>query len=294
MINNCMDNNENLNKLTQAVELFRIAITNIAQNTNEFKNNLDLKISSSLEFMPDNSGIYGKGILWKDGQTKQFVYRANPDRIWTTEIIDLNSESYYSINNIPVLRLNELGSSVKKSYLNEVGTLQNLSTQGNLNVDNYLTYSSSTKRIGIGTDTPNSKFSIASLHNEFIVDIKDHNTRVGNWTNHDLEIVTDNTCRIFVDKNGNITLGTNSNSKTTINGSLGINIKNPDVDISTSGPVRFEGKKFEVGDNIPSYGSYNKGDIVWNTDPKPTGYVGWICVRDGTPGEWRPFGQIFQ
>ena len=32
--------------------------------------------------------------------------------------------------------------------------------------------------------------------------------------------------------------------------------------------------------------------IVWNDDPKPTSYVGWVCVREGTPGEWKAFGQI--
>lgn len=289
-----MDNNENLNKLTQAVELFRIAITDIAQNTNEVKNNLDLKISSSLEFMPDNSGIYGKGILWKDGQTKQFVYRANPDRIWTTEIIDLNSESYYSINNTPVLRLNELGPSVKKSYLNEVGTLQNLKTQGDLSIDEYINYSSISNRLGLGTQNPNSNLSVVSLDSEFIIDVEGKAVRIGNWTTDDLEIVTDDTTRIFVSKTGNIVLGNSKDSKITINGKLGINIKNPDADISTSGPVRFEGKKFEVGDNTPAYGSYNIGDIVWNANPKPTGYVGWICTRNGSPGEWRPFGQIYQ
>ena len=52
------------------------------------------------------------------------------------------------------------------------------------------------------------------------------------------------------------------------------------------------GKKFEVDNSYPESGSYALGDIVWNDKPKPTGYVGWICVRAGTPGEWKPFGQI--
>ena len=48
----------------------------------------------------------------------------------------------------------------------------------------------------------------------------------------------------------------------------------------------------QVGSGTPTEGSYRVGDIVWNTAPRPTGYVGWICVREGTPGEWKPFGQI--
>jgi hypothetical protein len=53
-----------------------------------------------------------------------------------------------------------------------------------------------------------------------------------------------------------------------------------------------QGKKFEVGTSTPTSGSYALGDVVWNSSPKPTGYVGWICIREGTPGEWKPFGQI--
>jgi hypothetical protein len=46
------------------------------------------------------------------------------------------------------------------------------------------------------------------------------------------------------------------------------------------------------GTEIPTSGNFRKGDIVWNENPASTSYVGWVCVRAGTPGEWRPFGQI--
>ena len=42
----------------------------------------------------------------------------------------------------------------------------------------------------------------------------------------------------------------------------------------------------------PTAGSYALGDIVWNSNPQPTGYVGWVCIRAGTPGLWKSFGQI--
>ena len=75
---------------------------------------------------------------------------------------------------------------------------------------------------------------------------------------------------------------------------LGIGVKNfsPDADITTAGPIRFQDKKFEVGSSDPDSGNYVTGDIVWNTTPTPTGYVGWICIKGGTPGTWKPFGQI--
>jgi len=249
--------------------------------------------SSPLEFHPDKTGIYGKGIYWKgSGPTKQFVYRANPDRIWSSETIDLSAESFYAIDNTAVLRKGELGSSVRKSHLTEVGTLQNLKTQGDFVIDDYIYYSSAAQRLGFGTESPNASLSIVSLDSEFIVDVEGPNTRIGNWTTDDLEIVTDDTARISISRTGNIVLGSSGDSKVSVTGKLGVNVKNPDVDLSTAGAVRFQGKKFEVDSKTPENGAYRKGDVVWNDDPKPTGYVGWICVRDGTPGEWKPFGQI--
>jgi hypothetical protein len=80
----------------------------------------------------------------------------------------------------------------------------------------------------------------------------------------------------------------------TVNGKLGIGIKNikDDVTFHSAGPIRFDDRKFESGSSEPSHGFYSKGDIVWSDDPKPTGYVGWVCIREGTPGMWKPFGQI--
>ena len=48
----------------------------------------------------------------------------------------------------------------------------------------------------------------------------------------------------------------------------------------------------QSGATAPSAGAYALGDIVWNSNPKPTGYVGWICTREGTPGTWKAFGSI--
>lgn len=43
---------------------------------------------------------------------------------------------------------------------------------------------------------------------------------------------------------------------------------------------------------IPTTGTYTKGDIIYNTNAGPGGYVGWYCVTAGTPGIWNPFGLI--
>lgn len=83
-------------------------------------------------------------------------------------------------------------------------------------------------------------------------------------------------------------------SATVVKGKLGVGVEtiSKGVDLETANPVKFQGKKFEVGNAIPTIGIYNKGDIVWSDNPIPNGNVGWICIRAGNPGEWRPFGQI--
>jgi len=148
-------------------------------------------------------------------------------------------------------------------------------------------------RLGIGTDAANALVSIADSDSEFIIQPDTNSITVGAYTTTDLNIVTDNTTRIRISESGKIVLGSNIESKTVVNGKFGVNITPAtDVDITTAGPVRIEGKKFEVGNSIPTDGAYRKGDIMWSDNPKPTGYVGWICIREGTPGTWKPFGQI--
>jgi pectate lyase-like protein len=42
----------------------------------------------------------------------------------------------------------------------------------------------------------------------------------------------------------------------------------------------------------PKNGSWEKGDIIFNSAPKVGGYAGWICTKGGTPGIWKAFGLI--
>ena len=252
---------------------------------------------SSVEFQADDNGIYGKGLQWKgQGPTKQLIYRANPDRIWTDESIDLGQEQAYMIGNTPVLRQTELGSAVRNSSLVTVGTLQNLRTNGNLSIDEYVFYNSDSESFAIGTEAPNGKFAVATLDAEFIIDTDPGTVKLGTWTSDDLRVLTDDTTRLIVRANGNIDLGDpdGSDTRVTVHGKIGIGVNNIDSDVvlSTNGPVKFENKKFMNGTEIPSSGVFRQGDIVWNENTVPSGYIGWVCIRAGSPGEWRPFGQI--
>jgi hypothetical protein len=286
----------NTSELDNAIQELGSSLSNIINRALTVED-MRMQSLSSVEFQADDNGVYGKGLQWRgQGPTKQLIYRANPDRIWTDESIDLGAESSYMIGNTTVLRQTELGNSVRTSNLVKVGTLQNLCTQGNLNIDGYVFYNTDSESLGIGTESPNGKFSIATLDAEFIIDTQPGAAKIGTWTSDDLQILTDDTTRISVRANGNIDLGNSdgADTKVTVHGKLGVGINNIDADVvlSTNGPVKFENKKFMNGTEIPTSGTFRQGDIVWNENTITSGYVGWVCTRSGTPGEWRPFGQI--
>jgi hypothetical protein len=248
--------------------------------------------SSPLEFKASNGEIYNKGLLWSgQGATRQFVMQGNPDRIWSSETIDLHRDKDYRIGNESVISRDALGTGIVNSNLKKVGTLNSLRIEGNLNVDEFFRYNADSQQLMLGAEEANGMFTMESWDHQFIIDpSEDNQWKLGTWTTSALHIVTDDTVRLTVGANGNITV----NSKTSFVGKVGIGVKNfgDDVDLTVAGPVRLEGKKFQVSNGTPTSGSYQKGDIVWNEDPKPTGFVGWVCVREGTPGEWKKFGQI--
>lgn len=53
-----------------------------------------------------------------------------------------------------------------------------------------------------------------------------------------------------------------------------------------------DARKIIQADGIPASGSWNKNDIVLNTNIVAGGNIGWVCVVSGTPGVWKSFGTI--
>jgi hypothetical protein len=49
---------------------------------------------------------------------------------------------------------------------------------------------------------------------------------------------------------------------------------------------------FTVAASPPASGAHLLGDIVFSNDPDRVGYVGWVAVQSGTPGQWVPFGAL--
>jgi len=248
--------------------------------------------TSPLEFRAENGSNAGKGLIWTGGSyTKQLVIQGNPDRIWSSEDFDLNKDKEYRIANQSVLSADTLGIGIVNSNLRKVGTLEKLEVSGHVNIDNFVKYDADTERLAIGSGEANGMLSMESWDHHFVIDpTEDRQWKMGTWSTSGLNIITDDTTRINIGPNGNITV----KEKTSFERGIGVGVKNfrEDADLTVAGPIRFQDKKFEVSNGIPATGSYIKGDIVWNSNPKAGGHVGWICVREGTPGEWKPFGPI--
>ena len=261
----------------------------------EYTADTRLERTEPLQFHADEgSSIYNKGLLWVgDGATRQAVLLPNPDRFYFSENIDIKKEKDFSIGGVSVLSQDRLGDSVSASKLTKVGTLKNLKTQGSLCIDEYLYYNEYSNRLGFGVEEPNGTIGIASLDSDFIIDVEQRTSKVGNYSSTPLNIITDNVARIQISATGNrIVIGSSAETNTVFQGKLGVNVNSPDCDIVTAGPVKFEDKKFSVGIESPKNGVWNEGDIVWNQRPRPTSWIGWVCIRAGSPGEWKPFGQI--
>jgi hypothetical protein len=257
----------------------------------ESPNSIDSNINDrTIELVDNNSNTFDEGILWRNNRhTSQLVLKDNPHRIWTNENIDIARGKEYRIANQSVLTENALGNSVTESKLKTVGRLTELNTAGSVTVGDLIKLDPENNNISIGTDNPLGFLTIDNLDHQFVLDY-DKTWRIGSYTSSDLSLVTDDRERIHVSNTGKITVF----GKTVFDSAVSIGVNNPlqDVDFTIAGSIRFCNKKQEVGFASPNQGSYQKGDIVWNQDPKPTDFIGWVCVREGTPGEWKPFGQI--
>lgn len=242
--------------------------------------------------------VYGKGFLWAgQGYTKQLVLVSDPDRIFSSEDIDLAKGKKLSINNVGVLSAEELGPTVTKSNLRQVGRLKGLLVDGSINIDDYIVYDANSNRLGIGTEEPNGALSINEDGVEVVIGSKDFTKgSIGTYTSHNLEITTDNVARITVTATGNIKFGNENQppAQVTVHGkiSVGVNTPDPNVDLHVRGAARINNTLHTSGSEPPKAGSFSIGDIVWNSNPRQRSYIGWVCTKAGSPGIWSPFGEI--
>jgi hypothetical protein len=226
--------------------------------------------SSPLEFKAAVDGsIYGKGVIWTgSGYTRQLVMMPGPDRLWTSESLDIGIDQAYMVNGVAVLNNSTLGQSVLHSSLTSVGILESLT------VANHTTLSSVTSSL-MTTDLLQINSTISS-NTTITISVQDSD--------------------VFYADSSQVVIGNKQNTRIPVKvfGPMSIGINNPDptVGLSVSGDVSFANKKFINSTSIPTTGTYVKGDICWNQNPTENSYIGWVCILDGTPGEWLPFGAI--
>jgi hypothetical protein len=271
------------------------ALTTLLQEVFQEGQEID---SAEFPYIVIKGDINGKGILWSgQGHNKQFIFNSNPDRFFVSENIDLAKGKYLSINNIKLIDEKELGSTVTKSSLREVGRLKGLIVDGGLSVNQYLVYDSVSDRLGLGTDQPKAAVNIIDQNVDIVIGAEGTNTaRIGTYNYTDLELGTDNTARIQIKAGGNVVIGNPAvgDTKVTIIGSLGINVNNPDPrsTLHVNGALKFNDKLHLSGNEPPSSGSFTEGDVVWNSSPQAGKSIGWVCVQPGSPGIWNGFGRI--
>jgi hypothetical protein len=251
----------------------------------EIVNTKGIDNTSSLVIQTRNDNtVYGKGIIWfHNNANRELVYTANPDKIHSSETIDLADGKYFSINNSMVLSRNRLGATVTESSLNSVGTLHSLEVIGETKFKSSVVF-------GVNRDIVITDNILLGGENALTV------TKTGVNVSKSFSVVCDQEQELKIDSYGSIEIGNknNTNRRVTVYGQMSIGVSNPtaDVNFTVNGAVSFDNKKFITGSAKPTSGNFRKGDVCWNTDPKATDYIGWVCVREGSPGEWLPFGAI--
>lgn len=104
-----------------------------------------------------------------------------------------------------------------------------------------------------------------------------------------------NVVRFVPEENGNLRLATTGVAELEIgNGTHSMKVSNNKI-VLPRRHYRFNGEYENIIDynvNPPSSGERRKGDVVYNTNPQPGAFVGWVCIESGNPGVWKGFGKI--
>ena len=238
---------------------------------------------SPLEFKATrDSAIYGKGLIWTGtGTPRQLVMMAGPDRLWSSESIDLSADQSFYINAQPVLSQHRLGDLVTQSKLTSVGVLESLEVQGEAKFNNNINVLSGTVQLKTG------------MFNDGVKWLNITSSRVNTSGNISINVAED---EVFYADQNEIAVGNKNNTRRAVKVygpvSVGVSNPDPDVDLTVKGDVSFADKKFTTGTSAPSTGSFSKGDICWNQNPASDNYIGWVCTQEGAPGVWLPFGAI--
>jgi hypothetical protein len=229
-----------------------------------------------------DTGVYGLGLEWVGaGASKLFVMKEGPDRLWTTESLDLAYGQAYHINGTAVITETALGRNITNSNLTNLGTLHSLTVSGG------------TALLG-DVDASSARVRVKALSfNDGTQQLSIDNYKIDTSNQYTISVRGQDS--VYVDST-EIALGTKNNPKRPVKIfgqlSVGINNPNPKLALAVEGNIGFANRSFSSGSSAPTQGISNVGDIVWNDNPTAHGYVGWVCTVAGDPGTWLSFGAI--
>jgi hypothetical protein len=203
------------------------------------------------------------------------------------QVPKLNVTEAVMVDHNEVIWKDRLGKSVTKSHLSELGILKNLQVRN--------TFYVADGRVGINTTAPSADFSVNAGGYEITTTMHESNAYVGTHTHVAFAIGTDNTPRLTCRANGDVVVGTELGRPVNMNvyGQVGINVKYPQETLHVDGNIKFAERTFAAGEQIPKDGRWDTGSVVWNERPEINQPVGWVCLKGGKPGAWRPFGLIY-
>lgn len=203
------------------------------------------------------------------------------------QVPKLNVQEAIMIDHNEVIWKTELGKSVKKSHLTELGILKNLQVRDAFYVAD--------GRVGVNTTAPSADFSVNSGGYEIITRMHESNAFVGTHSHVAFAIGTDDTPRLTCRANGDVIVGTEVGRPVNFNvfGKIGIGVKHPTHTLEVAGDLKFSERVFTSGLQEPKEGRWDTGSVVWNEQPALNQPVGWVCLKGGKPGNWRPFGKIY-
>jgi hypothetical protein len=190
--------------------------------------------------------------------TPQFTTR--PDRLWADTNLDLSADRSYKIDNVPVLSTKELGLTVTKSNLRQIGTLNSLEVSGDTTLADFAYFNSTYNRLGLGTTEPNGSIGIVDNNVEIVIGSPEYGqANVGTYSNSDLNLITDNIARITIKSGGEVHIGDSvgKTGKLVVHGSLHVEEFTSDTRIERTSSLEFKSTR--------ESGLYGVG-LLWRGD----------------------------
>ena len=206
-------------------------------------------------------------VIAKDLEIKGKIFAATL-QYHSANVDNLDVKNTVRIGANEVLYKDRLGNSVKYSQLKEVGVLDKL------NVNNV--FHTEGNKVGVGTSEPENTFGVKQNDVEVGIGTKGDTGFVGTVNSDTFAIGSSNEPTLFVSHDNRI----------------GIKVRKPKADLDVAGYIRYQGQTQQYLDKTPDSGTWSQGDIVWNSEPQRGSVLGWVCVKPGAPGTWRPFVSI--